>query len=156
MNDRTAQCYSVAVVIAASLLMTSAGCGSKVEDRPTVYSVTGKLTVGGKPLQGITVTLMPVAGGPSGIGKTASDGSFIIVTANAGEGAVPGTHKVILSSYDAAKPDLSRYSSPSGAAPTEDPTKGTVPIPDEYTNFEQTPQTVKVETSGENFLSIEI
>jgi hypothetical protein len=97
-----------------------------------------------------------VAGGPSGIGKTASDGSFIIVTANAGEGAVPGTHKVILSSYDAAKPDLSRYSSPSGAAPTEDPTKGTGPIPDEYTNFEQTPQTVKVETSGENFLSIEI
>ena len=157
MKTRITQCFPVAFLTAAGLLLTSVGCGGgAAEDRPTVYSVTGKLTVGGQPLQGVTVTLVPVAGGPSGLGKTASDGSFIIVTPNAGEGAVPGTHKVILSSVDASKVDNSRYSSPSGAAPTEDPTQVKGPIPAEYTNVEQTPQSVKVETTGDTFLNIEI
>jgi len=90
------------------------------------------------------------------MGKTAADGSFIIVTPNAGEGAVPGTHKVILSTVDTSKSNDSLYSSADGGAPTEDPMKETGPIPKEYTNLEETPTSVKVEASGDTHFKIEI
>jgi hypothetical protein len=156
MIARISQNCCFGIVIAASFLLSSVGCGGGAGDTPTICSVTGTLTVGGKPLQGVTVTLIPVAGGPSAMGKTAADGSFIIVTPNAGEGAVPGTHKVILSTVDSSKADNSMYSSADGDAPDEDPMGETGPIPKEYTNLEETPTSVKVEASGDTHFKIEI
>jgi hypothetical protein len=63
---------------------------------------------------------------------------------------------VILSTVDSSKTDNSMYSSSSGAPPTGNPMEETGPIPKEYTNLEETPQSVKVEASGDTHFKIEI
>jgi hypothetical protein len=79
------------------------GC-SQGEAPPKLYPVTGTLVVGGKPLENITVQLLPVdpAGkGRPGIGKTDAEGKFTILT-NGDKGANVGKFKVVLQSTTAA------------------------------------------------------
>ena len=82
------------------------GC-SVGEAPPKLIPVTGTLVVGGKPLENITVQLMPVdtkAKVRPGIGKTDAEGKFTILT-NGDKGANVGKFKVVLQSVTAALRD---------------------------------------------------
>jgi hypothetical protein len=81
------------------LFLTLAGCGG-ASDEPALAKVGGKVLVDGKPQKGLTVELHPdsTAGtkGPMSTGQTADDGSFVLATATGREGAVVGSHKVLV------------------------------------------------------------
>src|SRR5262249_6382642 len=93
------------------------GCGSKSPGALPLYSVSGKLVVNGKPLENVTVQLIP-AGDPDtkakpGVATTDKEGKFVIRT-NGDKGANPGKYKVVLGSATQA---------PTGPMSLEDATK---------------------------------
>lgn len=84
---------AVVPVLVGLLLLTGCPGPKKV----AIYSVTGKVTLEGKPLAGCVIVFAPV----SGTGLTASavigaDGSYKMGTDGGREGAVPGKYKVKL------------------------------------------------------------
>lgn len=91
------------------MAMALSGCAK--DPFPTA-PVKGKVTCQGQPVTGGTVTLRPIGGSPaSNVGKPASgdvqpDGTFVLGTKAASDGAVIGKHEV-------------RYSAPAMAASGE-------------------------------------
>ena len=73
------------------LVLTQAGCG------PTV-TVKGVVTLDGNPLPGATVLFVPEAGGAGRPASGLSDdaGHFRLTTYRPGDGAVPGTYRVVV------------------------------------------------------------
>jgi hypothetical protein len=73
-------------------LLACAGCG---KDAKTV-KVQGVVTLDGKPLEGATVTFIPLEGGSGRMasGRTDSDGTFQLTTFRTYDGALPGEYKV--------------------------------------------------------------
>lgn len=71
-----------------------------MQDAPTLAPVSGKLLVDGEPAKGLTIEFHPdSAAGTSGPMSTAvsnPDGTFQLYTAVGGDGAVIGTHKVVV------------------------------------------------------------
>ncbi|RMG34298.1 MAG: carboxypeptidase regulatory-like domain-containing protein [Planctomycetota bacterium] len=128
------------------------GCGGG-PDLPKTVPVKGTVkTKDGKPLANVTVEFVPDGGGQTATGTTDENGNYTLTTPGVGEGAVPGTYKVVLSKTQAAE-DTSIYSS--GKAPQGDPTQAELPFPKEYTDPSTTPLT-KTVTEGENQIDIEI
>lgn len=89
----------VALLAALSLGLTGCGAGG-----PVCHPASGKLTIGGQVPSGVLVSLYPVSGsGPIASGVVdASTGQFTLTTAGrvgkpAGQGAVAGKYKVVLS-----------------------------------------------------------
>src|SRR3954466_14530767 len=72
------------------LLFTS--CGPHGE---ATAIVRGKVTYAGKPVPNGTVNFIPDRG-PSATGEIQPDGSYTLMTYEAGDGAVIGAHKVII------------------------------------------------------------
>jgi len=78
--------------LAAAVL---AGCGGGELD---VVPATGTVTLDGQPVEGATVTFVPQdADGRTATGTTDQSGKFVLQTAGAGEGALPGKYKVTVS-----------------------------------------------------------
>ena len=127
----------------------SAGCGS---GHPETVKVTGTVTLDGTPVEGATVAFfLPDAGQPAR-GVTDASGNFTLTTFEAGDGAMPGQHKVAVSKIDessqapsgdpeidtpSSNEDLSQtakhelpvlYSSPSTSGLTVEVTKGMAPV----------------------------
>jgi len=72
-----------------------AGCGN----RPS--KVTGTVTLDGTPVEGATVTFIPVDGkARSASGSTSADGTFELTTFKDKDGALPGDYKVTVSYRD--------------------------------------------------------
>jgi hypothetical protein len=88
------RCLSSLLVLSLGML----GCTSAGEAPPKLYPVTGKVVIGGKPLDKINVQLMPVDLGSTarpGSGTTDAEGKFTILT-NGDKGAAAGKYKVVL------------------------------------------------------------
>jgi hypothetical protein len=64
--------------------------------------VTGTVTQGGKPLEGITVGFIPVESGPASLARTNSEGKFVLVCENGRAGAAEGKYKVTLTTVAAS------------------------------------------------------
>jgi hypothetical protein len=80
------------VALVSILALAFSGCG---KTRPV--KVAGMVTLDGKPLGGATIVFTPEEGG----GRQASalsddDGAFELTTYNTGDGALPGTYKVMV------------------------------------------------------------
>lgn len=75
-------------------LLHVAGCGPT---RPTMYPVSGVVTLDGKPLAGASVALVPIAEGMLAVGTTQPDGSFQMQTFENNDGARPGKYRVTVS-----------------------------------------------------------
>lgn len=143
------------------VLLFVTGCGGG-DDRPSVYPVKGKLTVGGSPLADALVTFIPESG-PSAIGKTDSGGVFTLTTFEAGDGAVAGNHTVVVSKteggegedYD-AEAMLTGGGAPgvAGDEPKEIEIKEL--IPQEYTSRMSSPLKKEVKDGGNEEMVIEI
>jgi hypothetical protein len=81
------------VVLLSGLILTAAGCGGK----GSLSKVRGVVTLDGVPLQGATVSFMPVEGkGRVASGQSGSDGSFELTTFRTDDGAYSGDYRVVV------------------------------------------------------------
>lgn len=74
------------------------GCGGAGgANKLTTHKVKGKVTLGGNPVAGASVTFSPKTKGvPPAMGLTDAQGIYILTTYDAGDGAVEGTYKVMV------------------------------------------------------------
>jgi hypothetical protein len=109
------------IQLVAVLLVGAAGCGS--DNGLDLARVSGKVTYKGEPIKNGTIIFQPDESkgttGPQAIGTITSDGSYILSSETAGDGAVVGHHKIgILGLED--KPAEGAAAMPN---PEEDPLK---------------------------------
>ena len=78
------------------LAVSAAGCGTKFPAAADPVPARGKVVLaGGQPARGLRVTFTPLdARGREAFADTAGDGSFVLTTARARDGAVPGPYVV--------------------------------------------------------------
>ncbi len=125
--------------IASTLLVSFVlGCGASGQAK---YPVTGKVSLDGQPLAGVSVTFSPSDRKlPTSGGKTDAQGVYTLSTTQGDKGAVVGKHMVILSggaSATAQKPEdqyktASTTSGGGGGSPAPETPKS--PIPEKYSN----------------------
>jgi hypothetical protein len=72
------------------LLLWSSGCGPS---GPEIASVSGRVTMDGKPLANATVVFIPENGRPAGA-TTDSDGRYVLNFAQGRRGAIPGKNMI--------------------------------------------------------------
>lgn len=127
------------------LALVLPGCA---KDAFPTAPVKGKVTYQGQPVTGGTITLRPLGGGGTSVnlGKPASgdvqpDGTFVLGTKGAGDGAVIGKHEV-------------RYSAPAVAASGDLKPGESLPR-SPYDGLAPQQQEVQV-AKGQNELSIEL
>ena len=82
--------------LALVVLVTLTGCGG-VPDQPPLGTVTGIITLGGKPLEFIEVSFVPNRGRPS-YGDTNSLGEYELTYVQNIRGAKVGQHKITVRS----------------------------------------------------------
>jgi hypothetical protein len=76
---------------AVLVLGTISGCG---RSGPETLSVTGTVTLDGKPIAGASVMFMPQFEGQPAVGATDDEGEFTLTTGGSTEGALVGTYQV--------------------------------------------------------------
>ncbi|MEO1990508.1 MAG: carboxypeptidase-like regulatory domain-containing protein [Pirellulales bacterium] len=137
-----------AVIVITTVL---AGCGSK---GPSVYSVTGTVTVDGTPLPNVQVAFLPTESNrQASLGVTDASGKFDLTYGSSDrKGAEPGSYKVVLTqlSNETEEEAMARYSG-SGAPEAEQKQS----FPTEYASPEQTPKQVEVSATS-NVIDIAI
>jgi len=84
-------CRIAPIAIAACFLATLNGCSS---GGVPLGFVSGHITSGSKPKQGINVSFHPVAGGRGSQGTTDANGYYELTFAGGRKGAVLGQHEV--------------------------------------------------------------
>ena len=97
------KCRSFVVPVLVVVLGAVAGCARG--GRP-VGRVSGVVTYGGKPVPTGTVVFMPVESGPPAYGNIGPDGHYELSTFCPGDGAVVGTHKVMITALEQLPPEL--------------------------------------------------
>jgi hypothetical protein len=133
------------LLIHAALLLlacTSAGCGS---ERAKTASVKGTVTFRGKPVPNGTVTFIPSGPGPAATGEIQKDGSFTLTTYRPGDGAVLGTHKVIVVAVEDTSTRLPEERNPLPSSI----------VPDKYTSAATSDLSAEVK-EGENVVVFDL
>jgi hypothetical protein len=106
-------------VLLGCLLVAVLGCGGSKK----FASVSGKVTMNGKPLAGATVSFQPVAPegapapGPGSVGKTDDNGDFRLETTTGQSGALVGPHRVSISLIEATGSTGDERHPPRGGPP---------------------------------------
>ena len=148
--NRVTLCTLTAMAVAGFGCSQQAGPVGEVIE---VVEASGVLTFQGKPLEGFTVTFMPVAGGRPASGITDSTGKFVLGTNGANDGAVAGFSNVAV--VWAGPPPTDDTT----AGPIDDPADMPAPpveIPATYANPDTSGITVEVPRSGASNLKIEL
>lgn len=87
-----------AVASSAAMILVPAGCN----DGPTLVPVSGAVTLDGKPLEGATLSFVPLPGNPvstAGTDATGPDGNFRM-TYDGRAGLAPGKYSVAVSKME--------------------------------------------------------
>jgi len=104
MTRNLASRLCLAILITA-LLAASVGCG---RDTVKVVPAAGVVKIGGKPAANVMVQFMPDARkggkGPTSSATTDADGNFKLMAQDGRDGAVVGTHLVVLIDPDEERP----------------------------------------------------
>ena len=85
------------IVLFTCFALALTGCRGGME-RPV--PVEGKVTLGGKPVDGAVVTFHSKGGGLSASGKTDAEGNFKLTTINTNDGAPPGEFTVTIAKQE--------------------------------------------------------
>ena len=146
--------FSGATVVSALMIVTLvvSGCGKK-SPLPTVKT-SGQVMYKGQPVSEASVMLVPQEGQRAAVGKTDSQGRFVLTTLTAGDGAMPGKYKIVITktaaveaAADAAEmPDITKEQAivkPAAAA-----------IPAKYSNPNTTPLECTIPQSGQHDLGV--
>lgn len=134
-------------ILLSIVMISCVGCGGG-SDKLELYPVTGKVTKGGQPAEGIILTLFSKTGGAPGLmAVSGADGTFEVAMGNGDKGAPVGTYAVVLSDSQTAEID---YSNPGAAPPQSDR------IPKVYTEQSTTDLKLEVTADGENIFDIEL
>lgn len=126
---------------AVVLAILASGCRGQA-----TYPVEGVVILDGKPLAGASVQLVPQGQGRDATAQTDEQGRFKVSTFRPGDGALPGTYKVVISP-PIGTPDPTRYASADEAmaAAARPMAKPAGPVfPEKYTRPDQTPLTIQV------------
>lgn len=142
-------------IVSVLLVLVSAGCSS---DGPALAPVSGRVTLGGRPLAGKTLKFVPEPGtaGQGAGATTNANGEYALLAARPGSirdesGAPPGAYRVVvvepmfpidLPVQDANDPNAAPAIGP-GA-----PTRKKQEIPAAYTKAETTPLRAEVPAAG--------
>lgn len=78
----------------AIVLFIVPGCGRQPGTEPTA-PVTGTVTLDGQPIAGVSIAFIPQRGRPAS-GLTDASGKFTLSTFDTADGAVVGSHKVMI------------------------------------------------------------
>src|SRR5688572_136090 len=128
----------------AALCLLLAGCGSKTS------SVSGTVTLDGKPLPDATIQFVPDGAGRDATGQTDKNGYFSMSTFKPGDGVVAGNYKVVVSP-PLGEVDKTVHATSGDAmnAPAPKPVaKKASTFPEKYTRPDQTPLTQEVPPKG--------
>lgn len=138
--------YRILLACLAAPLLVGCSGGS---DLPKLYPVTGKLTKGGAPLGGMSISLVAAddkTKAPALVAVTKDDGSFDIFTMSGHRGAPEGNYKVVV----VAPPEQIDY-----AKVQKGPPKKSAVIPKTYQTPESTVVSLEVKKTS-NSLEIKI
>jgi hypothetical protein len=140
------------------LVVGFAGCG---DDGPPLGTVTGQVTMDGKPLENALVTFIPEAGGGTAVGQTDANGNYTLAT-GARKGALVGTHKVAVTTVKTASgggevmeagSDAYEKQAMGGSAADYNAAATAEPIPTKYNSATTLQHEV---TSGRNVINLEL
>jgi hypothetical protein len=111
--------FGLTMLFVGALVATASGCGPKF----TFVPVEGTVTKNGRPLANVEVVFLADPNtdtlGPRATGRTDATGHYRMRTDRGDDGAVPGTHRVLVLDLDAAKNPA--------AAPRVPPNYGSIP-----------------------------
>lgn len=144
---------SLVLLLGSTLVGCSGGDGSA--GLPT-HPVTGKVTQNGSPVADVKVTFSPEGKLPAAFGRTGTDGTFTLTTYDAGDGAVEGTYKVLLTKIEGAASGPDEGHDPDNPGEFKPPTYPgersdiNSALPEEYASSATTPLTAEVTAGGEN------
>jgi hypothetical protein len=139
----------VAVCFGLMAITSLVGCGGGVtpEVIPPLEKVSGKITLDGKPAEGVSVTFFPAANnkGNPGSGTTDASGQYKLVYRNGAEGIAAGDYVVM----------CSKLTQPDGSPIPPDKTAADVmaidKVPERYRQMENPTMTVSVPKGGKTF-----
>ena len=92
------------------LMLASAAIGCGDASRGEVYPVSGKVTIGGQPVEGAQINFMTPESSRVARGMTDASGEYTLTTYSTGDGAVAGDHSITIVKPSAAE-DTSAMSS---------------------------------------------
>lgn len=130
-----------------TLLVVNFGCGPA---KVPVYSVSGKVTVGGKPLPDVEVFFIATGDKTQNYkGKTGSDGSYSLSNPDdQRSGAQPGKYKVVLAQTGDAASKAMMNAMAQGGGQGGPPQAAQLPFPQEYTSADTSPKEVDVKAES--------
>jgi hypothetical protein len=96
------------VAVAAVLVPTLFGCG---DGRPQRVHVSGTVFIDGRPITSGFITLKP-EGARASMGKIGKDGRFTLTCFEEGDGAVEGTHAVVVNAFEEVDSKTLRWLAP--------------------------------------------
>jgi hypothetical protein len=73
-------------------------------DQPATAVVKGKVTYNAKPVSSGTIMFVPAGAGPAATGEIQPDGTYTLTTFKDGDGAVLGSHAVMVTAFE-GRPD---------------------------------------------------
>lgn len=116
--------------------------------------VSGKVTVGGKPVPNVMVTIVPTGStkGTGGWGKTDDSGTFKVLHQSQKEGVEPGEYMAVFSLY--VKPDGQPL--PPNTSPVESMAVQAIPAPWSNPATESPKQRVTVPKDGTSALAFDL
>ena len=121
---------------ALALFLLAAGCGVRDPNMPELVTVTGTVTLDGKPLPGAILTFLPTEEkqGGGAVGFTDAEGKYSLQTVHGGEGCPRGYFRVSISKM--VMPDGSDI--PGGSNIDEMEVGTRQKLPEKYSGVEQT------------------
>lgn len=130
----TAPIFRVALGLAAAWIV---GCGGD-SDRLQTAPVHGTVSYNGQPLTRGSITFVPTQSGPTATGQIQPDGTYSLTTYEEGDGAILGSHRVMIVSMDEGS-----------GLPEDAMTEPKLLIPDKYGRDQTSGLTADV-TEGDN------
>ncbi len=145
MRQQVGSAISIASWVVCSGVLVGCGGGkdSWEEARPETYPVSGVVTFNGEPLTEAMILFQSNSDPPQGaVGRTDKNGRYRLRTFEEGDGAVAGTHSVLILKQESPTP------SEADPRDSKTPPPARSLIPERYSQFETSGLTVEVTEDG--------